>query len=67
MQVNDNTYFEITRSSSNIAQLSTMLIILGLFIMVVGGVGTAGAICASNLFGRITLGLVSSNSNCVCT
>lgn len=59
MQVSDKTYFEITSSNSSVAQLSVMLIILGLFIMVVGGVGTAGAICATNIFGRITLGLVS--------
>jgi hypothetical protein len=63
MQVSDKTYFDITSSNSSVAQLSTMLIILGLFIMVVGGVGTAGAICATNIFGRITLGLVSSDPN----
>lgn len=59
VKVSDKTYFEITNSNSSVAQLSTMLIILGLFIMVVGGVGTAGAICATNMFGRITLVLYS--------
>lgn len=59
VKVSDKTYFEITSSNSSVAQLSIMLIILGLFIMVVGGVGTAGAIFATNIFGRITLGLYS--------
>ena len=58
IQVSDKTYFEITNSNSSVAQLSIMLIILGLFVMIVGGVGTAGAIFATNMFGRITLGLV---------
>ena len=58
MQVDNQVYFEIT-NNSNVAQLSILLIIVGLFIMIVGGIGAVGAIFASTVFGRITLGLVS--------
>ena len=58
-QVNDKTYFEVTNHSASVAQLSILLIIVGLFIMIVGAVGAVGAIFASTIFGRITLGLVS--------
>ena len=51
-------YFEVA-NSSNVTQLSILLVIVGLFIMIVGAVGTVGAIFASTVFGRITLGLVS--------
>ena len=61
MQVDNQVYFEITNNSS-VSQLSILLIIVGLFIMIVGGIGSVGAIFASTLFGRITLGLVS----CMC-
>ena len=53
------TYFAITNSNAGITQLSVLLIIVGLFIMIVGAVGTVGAIFASTVLGRITLGLVS--------
>ena len=59
MQVNDRTYFEIADGSEGIAQISILLIIVGIFIMIVGAVGAVGAIFASTIFGRITLGLVS--------
>ena len=58
-QINDRTYFEIANNQS-IAQLSILLIIVGLFIMIVGAVGAVGAIFGNTIFGRITLGLVSS-------
>ena len=58
-------YFEVT-NSSNVTQLSILLIIVGLFIMIVGAVGTVGAIFASNVFGRITLGLVSDVTEARC-
>ena len=51
-------YFEVA-NSSNVTQLSILLVIVGLFIMIVGAVGTVGAIFARTVFGRITLGLVS--------
>ena len=62
MQVDNQVYFEITKNSS-VSQLSILLIIVGLFIMIVGGIGSVGAIFASTIFGRITLGLVSQ---CMC-
>ena len=58
-QVNDKMYFEIANNQS-IAQLSILLIIVGIFIMIVGAVGAVGAIFGNTIFGRITLGLVSS-------
>lgn len=57
-KVDNQVYFEITNNSS-VAQLSILLIIVGLFIMIVGGTGSVGAIFASTVFGRITLGLYS--------
>ena len=63
VQVNDKTYFEIVNNQS-IAQLSILLIIVGLFVMIVGAVGAIGAIFASTIFGRITLGLVSHLIQC---
>ena len=63
-QVNDKTYFEIANNQS-IAQLSILLIIVGIFIMIVGAVGAVGAIFGNTIFGRITLGLVSSVDPCM--
>ena len=65
-QINDRVYFEVGQSDG-IAQLSILLIIVGLFIMIVGAVGLVGAIFASTIFGRITLGLVSNTRVSVCT
>ena len=42
--------------------VSVLLIILGVFITIIGIVGTFGAILASKLFGRILLGLVSDQT-----
>ena len=42
--------------------VSVLLIILGVFITLVGIVGTFGAILASKVFGRILLGLVSGQN-----
>ena len=58
-QVNDKTYLEVTNSGASVSEYSVLLIIVGLFIMIVGGIGTAGAIFANNVFGRITLVVVS--------
>lgn len=57
-KVNDRTYFQIANNQS-IAQLSILLIIVGVFIMIVGAVGAIGAIFGNTIFGRITLGLYS--------
>ena len=66
IQVNDRTYFQISNNDS-IAQLSILLIIVGVFIMIVGAVGAIGAIFGNTIFGRITLGLVSSVVILTCT
>jgi len=52
-------YVDVTDSTSHILELSVLVIILGLFVLIIGIVGTVGAIFASTIFGRITLGLVS--------
>ena len=59
VQVNDRTYFEIADGSEGIAQISILLIIVGVFIVIVGVVGAVGAIFTNTIFGRITLRLVS--------
>ncbi len=53
-------YVDVTGSSSHIVELSVLTIILGIFVLIIGVVGTVGAIFASTIFGRITLGLVSA-------
>ena len=40
-----------------------MLIVIGLFIMIFGGIGTAGAIFANYVLGRITLIVVRDSAN----
>ncbi len=52
-------YLDVT-DSSHIVELSVLTIILGIFVLIIGIVGTVGAIFASTIFGRITLGLVSA-------
>ncbi len=57
--VNGNNYIVITDNHSQFTQVSVLVIVLGLFVMIVGGVGVAGGIFSSTVCGRITLGLVS--------
>ena len=63
-QVNDSEYLKVTNNGGGVSELSVLLIIVGLFIMILGGVGTAGAILANNLYGRITLIVVSDKMLC---
>ena len=60
--MDNQIYFEITENSK-VAQLSILLIIVGLFIMIVGVAGAVGAVFAGTVFGRITLGMVSIQIN----
>ena len=57
--VEGKNYIVITDNSSQFTEVSVLIIVLGLFVLLVGGVGVAGAIFASTMCGRITLGLVS--------
>lgn len=57
--VEGKNYVVITDNSSQFTEVSVLIIVLGLFVLLVGGVGVAGAIFASTMCGRITLGLVS--------
>ena len=57
-QVDNQDYFDIVKDST-VAQLSILLIIVGLFVMLVGIGGAVGALFASKIFGRIILGSVS--------
>lgn len=55
--VEGRNYIVITDNSSQFTEVSVLIIVLGLFVLLVGGVGVAGAIFASTMCGRITLGL----------
>lgn len=55
--VEGKNYIVITDNSSQFTEVSVLIIVLGLFVLLVGGVGVAGAIFASTMCGRITLGL----------
>ena len=57
--MNGQQYFEIADNSNVFLSVSVLLIIIGVFVTIVGIVGTAGAILASTVLGRILLGLVS--------
>ena len=61
-QVNGRQYFEIADGSTQFSNVTVLLIVIGVFILIIGAIGTVGAICASRVFGRITLGLVRENS-----
>jgi len=54
--VNGGQYFEIADGSTQFSSVTVFLIIIGVFILIIGGIGTVGAIFASTVFGRITLG-----------
>ena len=60
-RVGDSMYFDISNDQTDqgILMISSLLIALGVFVVVVAGVGAVGAIFASMLCGRILLGLVS--------
>ena len=65
--MNGRQYFEIADNSSAFLSVSILLIIIGVFVAIIGIVGTVGAILASSVFGRILLGLVSELSDwCLC-
>ena len=66
--MNGLQYFDIADNSSVFLSVSVLLIIIGVFVAIMGIVGTAGAFLASVTFGRILLGLVSELSDwCLCT
>ena len=54
--------FEISDNSTVFLSVSVLLIIIGVFVAVIGIVGTAGAVLASITLGRILLGLVSDQN-----
>ena len=56
-------YFDIADNSSAFLSVSVLLIIIGVFVAIIGIVGTVGAIFASTVFGRVILGLVSKLSD----
>lgn len=53
----------VTNNPASVSELSTLLIVIGLFIMIVGGIGTAGAIFANYVFGRIILIVVRDSTS----
>ena len=56
--MNEKRYFEISDNEDEFTQVSVLMIVVGVFVMIVGVVGTVGAIFGGYLFGRIVLGLV---------
>lgn len=56
--VNGRNYVEIVDNASRFTEVSVLIIVVGLFVLLVGIVGTVGAIFAHYLVGRITLVLV---------
>ena len=59
-KANGRSYFEIADNASQFTQVPVLLIILGIFVALVGIVGAVGALFSGTIFGRIVLGLVSS-------
>ena len=57
--VNGRNYITITDNHGQFTEVSILIIVVGLFVLIIGGVGVVGAIFASTIFGRIVLGLVS--------
>jgi len=60
--VNGGQYFVIADGSTQFSSVTVFLIIIGVFILIIGAIGTVGAVFASTVFGRITLGFVRENS-----
>ena len=60
-RVGDSKYFDISNDEADhgIIMISSLLISIGTFVMVVAGVGAVGAVFASMLCGRVLLGMVS--------
>ena len=58
--VNQKKYVSISDDSGGIDQVSVLMIVIGIFVLIVGAVGTVGALFAGYLFGRIILMLVST-------
>ena len=58
-QVRGSIYFNVV-SGTPATQIPILLIVLGVFTLIFGVIGLFGSICASKLFGRIILGLVSN-------
>ena len=56
--VNQKKYVSISDDSGDIDQVSVLMIVIGIFVLIVGAVGTVGAVFAGYLFGRIILMLV---------
>lgn len=62
--VNGKNYIAITDNHTQFTQVSVLVIVVGLFVLIVGGIGAVGGLFASTVFGRIVLGLVSTYSFC---
>ena len=58
-QVNKDDSLDISDDTDYITQIPILLIIVGVFVLLLGVVGTIGAIFAGTIGGRIILGLVS--------
>ena len=66
-QVNKDDYLDISSNTEQITQIPILLIVVGVFVLLLGVVGTIGAIFAGTIGGRIILGLVSCHMHvCVC-
>ncbi len=66
LQVTGRAYFDLLSNGGDYSPVGILLIVVGVFIAVIGIIGVIGAIFASTLFGRITLGLVSYLTKAFC-
>jgi len=57
--VNGKNYVDITDNNLLITPVSSLIIVVSLFVLIIGIVGTVGAIFATTTWGRITIGVVS--------
>ena len=55
--VNKDEYLDISSDTDHLTQIPILLIIVGVFVLLLGVVGTIGAIFAGTIGGRIILGL----------
>ena len=60
-KIEGQNYVIITDNSSQFTEVAVLVIVVGLFVLIVGGVGVVGAIFANTIFGRIVLGVVSAS------
>ncbi len=59
-KVNDKKYFDIADDQQKeFKEVTVLMIVVGVFIFIVGAVGTVGALFAGFVFGRVVLVLVS--------